>query len=206
MVRLFSQIAMWLLVCMGLWLAGLGWFIQQIPTTPVNALPNADAIVVLTGARGRVEHGLQLLVQNKGKALFISGARDGVTLATLLDKMPSQLRRTMSSRYGNKLPITLGHEAENTIGNARETAQWLSQNNYRSVLLVTSNYHMPRSLGEFREALAGITITPAPVVPRDFILAGGMEDDNDRALLMSEYHKFLASQLRHAFLSVTAPQ
>jgi uncharacterized SAM-binding protein YcdF (DUF218 family) len=202
MSRFASQIALWLLLLMGLWLAGLGWFMQQIPKTPVGPVPVADGIVVLTGGGGRMEKALQLLSQGKGKALFVSGANDGVTLADLLARASAPTRAALKKRFGQQPPIHLGHAAQNTIGNALETRDWLREIGYKRILLVTSNYHMPRSLNEFRENLGDVEIIPVAVLPEDFTLEDGMADPQDRALLMSEYHKYMASVLRHAFVSV----
>ena len=203
MLRLFSQITMWLLLFMTIWLAGLGWFVKQIPAqTTQQPLPAADAIILLTGASGRLDKAMQLLAEGKGKALFISGAGKEVSAADLLRRVPDATRHAIAARFGAGAPITLGHEAENTIGNARESAEWVRAGSYHSILLVTSSYHMPRSLNEFHEYLPPeITIIPAPVFPDDFSLENGMPDAKHRALLMSEYHKYIASLLRHAFLS-----
>ena len=202
MSRFASQIALWLLMLMALWLAGLGWFMRQIPKTPTAPVPVADGIVVLTGGGGRMEKALQLLSQGKGKALFVSGASDGVTVADLLARAKAPTREALKKRFGQHPPIHLGHVAQNTIGNAIETRRWLHDIGYKRILLVTSNYHMPRSLNEFRENLGDIDIVPVAVLPEDFTLEDGMADPEDRALLMSEYHKYMASVLRHAFVSV----
>jgi uncharacterized SAM-binding protein YcdF (DUF218 family) len=203
MLRLFSQFTLWLVLLMTVWLAGLGWFIQQIPKKESQgAISTADCIVLLTGGKGRLEVALKLLAEGKGKVLFVSGAGKEVTVKDLVGRATATTQLALSHRYGGKPPIILGQQAENTIGNASETAAWISTTDYKSLLLVTSNYHMPRSLNEFHEHLPDIKITPAPVYPEDFS-ADPIDDEDNRALLMSEYHKFLASTMRHAFLSVS---
>jgi uncharacterized SAM-binding protein YcdF (DUF218 family) len=196
-VRLLRKIFLCFLLCFGLWLGGLGWFIAHIPQSPVAETTKADAIVVLTGGSGRLEYGLELLAKGKGDTLFISGVGKGLTLEELLRHTDTPLKPALRKR------IILGHFAENTIGNAQETARWLNKEGYKTILLVTANYHMPRSIEEFAQVSPGITIIPAPVFPENFTLLNGWRDTTSRILLLSEYHKFLAGKLRHWFVSAT---
>lgn len=170
-----------------LWFLGLLWFSSQIPQDK-NTLPenSADAIVVLTGGSGRLDYALQLLAEGKGKALFISGVGKDVTLEDVLRQAPEDVSQRI-----NKKNIILGHEGENTIGNAQEIKNWLEKTHYKKIIVVTSNYHMPRSILELSNAMPEISITTAPVIA------------NDNEMLLSEYHKYLASKLRHIFISVT---
>jgi uncharacterized SAM-binding protein YcdF (DUF218 family) len=176
------------LFLLAFWLSGFGWFLAQIPNKKSDFSENsADAIVVLTGGAGRLEYGLKLLQENKAQIMFISGVGDNVKLGELY----------RNSRISKKLAekISLGHIARNTIGNAEETADWLSDKNYKKILLVTSDYHIPRSSLEFAEILPNITIIPAPVLVDD-------KTADEKGLTISEYNKYLASKLRHLFVSV----
>ena len=73
---------------------------------------------------------------------------------------------------------------------------------YQSILLVTSNYHLLRSVNEFEELMPGLNITPVPVISDDFNIDNWWQNAESRRLLLSEYHKYLASELRHWFVSV----
>ncbi|MEQ1790167.1 MAG: YdcF family protein [Rickettsiales bacterium] len=175
-----------------IWFLGFLWFIEQVPQTRAS-LPNISSqdsnsvIVVLTGGNGRLEYGLQLLAERaRGGVLFVSGVGENVTVAELLQQVPEELRNKV-----DKLNIILGYKAKNTIGNAQEVKQWLGTNPASHIILVTSNYHMPRSLLELSTALPNILITTAPVIA------------NDNRLVFSEYNKYLASKLRHLFISVS---
>jgi len=185
-----------------LWLGGLLWFIVQIPVQPSANESTTDAIVVLTGGSNRLEYGLQLLVRVKAKKLFISGVHDKSTSEAILGHTTAPEIRMKLMTLGSE-SIVLGHEAENTIGNADETARWLKQEGYHSIRLVTSNYHMPRSLSEFTTIMPDITIIPHPVFPDDFKLPGWWNHTESRHLILSEYHKLLASKLRHWIVIVT---
>lgn len=202
MLRLFSQFSLWLVLLMTVWLAGLGWFMQQVPRKESQTPPPAaDCIALLTGGKGRLETALRLLAEGKGKMLFVSGAGKEVTLKDLLSRASGPTQLALGQKYRGQPPIELGNEAENTIGNAIETERWIQGKSCRNLLLVTSNYHMPRSLVEFRERLPGIELIPVAVFPEDFA-GDGFDDEGNRALLMSEYHKYIASILRHALLSL----
>ncbi|MDE3015385.1 MAG: YdcF family protein [Pseudomonadota bacterium] len=195
---MFRRILLSFFFCVCAWLAGLIWFIGQIPAAPLKNIASADAIVVLTGGSGRLAYGLELLAQDKGKMLFISGVSDGVTVPTLLRQAGVDAKAPL--RPVNAESIALGHKARNTIGNAEETLRWLKQRGYHSILLVTSDYHMPRSLLEFKATAPDITVTPAPVFPGDVNPSGWWADKDSRTLILLEYHKFLAASLRHWLL------
>lgn len=184
------------LLCVGIWLGGFAWFIAQLPQAPSNDPRPADAIVVLTGGAGRLEYGLQLLADHKGKKLFISGAGEGTTTSELLHRVSPELQAKVSEQN-----IALGHMAENTIGNAAETLLWLEREHYTSIHLVTSGYHMPRSVAEFQETAPAITIIPAPVFGDEFAGSWWRTEDG-RVLVFAEYHKYLASKFRHWLVSV----
>lgn len=170
-----------------IWALGFLWFTQQIPQIKTEPTQNsADAIVVLTGGAGRLEYGLELLAADKAKILFISGAGENVSVADILRQATNGSRKKISEK-----DIILGHQAENTIGNAQEIKDWLEKSNYRKIILVTSNYHIPRSLLELYAIIPQLSITTAPVIAAD--------DE----MIFSEYNKYLASKLRHLFISVS---
>lgn len=173
------------------WIAGFIWFVQQVPKQKLeldnSVLSSSATIVVLTGGNGRLEYGLQLLAEGKyGEYLFISGVGKNVTVQDIVNQASAEIRREI-----NKDKIILGHDAENTIGNAEEIKAWLKDHYTPRIILVTSNYHIPRSLLELSTALPDISITPAPVTSGDY------------NMLLSEYHKYIASRLRHLFVSLT---
>jgi uncharacterized SAM-binding protein YcdF (DUF218 family) len=194
--RLLAKIVWSFLFCITVWLCGLGWFIAQVPKGPSEDTRPTDAIVVLTGGAGRLEYGFKLLAQGRGKKLFISGAGSGTTAAEFLRRAPAEFQPALSEH-----DIALGHTAENTIGNAAETVLWLNKEKYTSIRLVTSGYHMPRSVAEFQEVAPNITIIPAPVFGGEFAESWWSTREG-RVLILSEYHKYLASKFRHWLVSV----
>ena len=167
--------------------AGLIWF----ATPPAVEQPTAptDAIVVLTGGSLRLQAGIELLREGMGRKLFVSGVSHQVALEDLL-------RASGNAPDGISCCVVLGHEADNTLGNARETARWMRQEGFRSLRLVTSWYHMPRSLLEFDRAMPEIEIVTHPVFPEQFKHDHWWAWHGRLEPLASEYGKYLASQFR----------
>jgi uncharacterized SAM-binding protein YcdF (DUF218 family) len=169
------------------WFAGLVWF--ATPPHLENKPVNTDAIVVLTGGSQRLQSGIELLLEGKGRKLFVSGVNQEVELRELL-------------RIAGNPPdwvaccIALGHEADNTVGNARETAQWMGQQGFRSLRLVTAWYHMPRSLLEFDRAMPETEIIAHPVFPEHVMQEHWWSWRGTAALLVSEYGKYLGALVR----------
>jgi uncharacterized SAM-binding protein YcdF (DUF218 family) len=170
------------------WVGGLVWFVGSSLSFMPDPAIHTDAIVVLTGGRLRLEAGLDLLGAGRAQKLFVSGVNPHVDRIELL--------RVAGHADDDLSRIVIGHDADNTLGNARETAGWMRQQGYRSLRLVTSWYHMRRSLLEFERAMPGTKIVAEPVFP------GHIEDGEhwlDIALLtLSEYDKYLATLVRPA--------
>ncbi len=145
-------------------------------------IQKTDAIIVLTGGSNRVKRGLELLSTNQSRELFISGVHKDVKLNELLAKWG----------YDKKMPdccITLGHNANTTLGNALEAREWILNNNIRSVRLITATYHMPRAMVEFRQVLPSLIIIPHPVQPDDF----SVKTKLFWQLAATEYNKLIVS-------------
>jgi uncharacterized SAM-binding protein YcdF (DUF218 family) len=191
MQRLLRQLH-WLLAGIAvlgvLWLAGAAWFLYTGLSQPDDRRVATDAIVVLTGGRFRLESGLDLLEEGKARKLFVSGVNQRVDREALL-------------RVFGPVPdwtsccIVLGHDADNTVGNARETAGWMRREGYRSLRLVTSWYHMPRSRLEFGRAMPGVRLFVHPVFPPHPGDASWEERAHAAAIVVGEYHKYLAALL-----------
>lgn len=171
------------------WLIGLWRFAAAIPGEVTAPERQTDAIVVLTGGSLRVEGGLRLLADGKAKKLFISGVYRGVDVTELLHV-------SRQSPDSVACCVVLGHAADNTLGNARETAQWMESEGYRSLRLVTASYHMPRSMLEFTRAMPDIEIVPNPVFPEFMQEGAWWQSRRSAALIASEYSKYLAAMVR----------
>jgi uncharacterized SAM-binding protein YcdF (DUF218 family) len=166
-------------------LVGFVRFISP-PAAETNAA-QTDAIVVLTGGDLRLQSGIELMRAGKGRVLFVSGVNPRVDL--------DQLLRSAGEKSSSWLICCtiLGHEAENTFGNALETARWMHGQQYHSLRLVTAWYHLPRSLLEFRRAMPDLQIIPHPVFVEEGKLQISSGGRNKTALLAGEYAKYLAA-------------
>ena len=167
------------LTLFSLWLGGLIWYAATLPEqSALKAGETADGIVVLTGGQGRIAAGLEALTNGNGQRLLISGVNQELANDTIRQAIDGD----------NPLfdcCIDFGREALNTRGNAVESAEWAEQNGFASLLVVTTDYHMPRSLLEFQEAMPNVRLIALPV-----------REDAGLWLLIREYNKYLLSLLR----------
>ena len=188
--RLMSYIG--LLFCGGA-LAFLGGFaafathVSQL-TTPEDPR-DADAIIVLTGGESRIDAAVDLLQSGKGKRLLISGVNPVARL--------SDLRLATGGDEGLfACCVDIDRAALDTIGNAEESAKWVNSHAYGNVILVTNNYHMPRSLLEMRRFLGSAELQPYPVVNTDLDDGGWLTKPDALRVLFTEYAKYLAAVAR----------
>ena len=116
-----------------------------------------DAVVALTGGSGlRIAAGVQLVAEGRGKRLLISGVHPDVTMDDLIELAGGDPDVWACC-------VDIGHTAETTLGNGDETAAWAYENGYEELILVTSDYHMARSLLVLHAAMPDITLKPWPV-------------------------------------------
>ncbi len=184
--RLAKRLGLLLFPLLAAWIAGLIWFAAQIPDNEETSTTANDAIVVLTGGSERLGEGVRLLAEGQGKKLFVSGVYRGVDVRALL-------RLSQDAPEELACCITLGYEADDTRGNARETAAWIAEEGYSSLRLVTAAYHMPRSLLLFRRAMPDVAILPHPVFPEGFRREDWWLRPRSAWLLINEYSKFLVA-------------
>lgn len=170
---------------------GFVLFATFVTRDPVGDWSKADGIVVLTGGDNRIVAGAKLLSEGRGKRLLISGvnrktSRDDIERVSGLD------HKTVTCC------VDLGYEALDTVGNADETRTWANTNGYTRLLVVTSSYHMPRSLAEMSLAMPGVALLPHAVTPRNFPDTGWWLHVRTTRLLLSEYLKYLPAAARLA--------
>lgn len=144
----------------------------------------ADGITVLTGGVARIDEAMKLLSQGKAKRVLITGVNRGTTLEQL---------KALSSQGDQYFAccVDIDKEARNTIDNATETAQWVTLNQYSSIIVVTSNYHLPRALAELERAIPGVALIPYPVVDNNVHVERWWHYPGTTRLLLSEYLKYL---------------
>jgi len=162
---------------------------------PPEPAPQADGIVALTGGSlQRLKAGVRLLEQGRGQRLLISGVNPAATdaeIAAAVGLTPATL----------DCCVDLGRQASDTIGNAAETAAWARAHGYRHLILVTEDYHMPRSLIELQISMPEVLLTPYPVSSRLAEPAVWQADPRQAGRLATEYFKLLTIQVREAVFS-----
>ncbi len=176
--------------------AGFGVFCRIVARAPGH-IHRADGIVALTGGEARIPSAVRLLADGKAKRLLISGVNPSTTRRELIKLVPD-------SKAWFRCCIDVDRVARDTISNANETKSWVERRQFRSLIVVTASYHMPRSLAELRRAMPDTDLLPYPVVPRSVNLKSWWTDKDALQLLMSEYVKFLptlgrclVTQVRH---------
>jgi uncharacterized SAM-binding protein YcdF (DUF218 family) len=162
------------------WLLGLAWFALTLPG-PLDGV-RTDGIVVLTGGRGRLARGLVALDKGWSTKMLVSGVDKSVKPGEFIEinKVPANLL---------KCCIELGQRATDTVTNGQESANWIRTNNFRSVRLITSDWHMRRARLELEGALNG----------RASIVSDGVRTAPALRVIMLEYHKYVLRRLSILF-------
>lgn len=175
---------------MALIFGGFLRFADSVTTLKPPAEPRADAIVVLTGGYQRIDQAVELLQKGAGKRLLISGAHPSTT--------PAQIRKmTQGPAELFSCCVDIGYDALDTIGNAEEASNWIHARGYKSILVVTNNYHMPRSLAELSYVDPATEFIPYPVVNSDLKTSNWFTDPNAMRVMLAEYIKVLLASARN---------
>lgn len=187
-----------ILIVILIWGVGLLAFAQRIErSTPPSEPRRADAIVALTGASDlRLEAAARLLERGKGERLLISGVNREASRADVLAV-------TGAVKPVYDCCVDLGYTAADTVGNAEEIAEWARGKDYSRLIVVTSDYHMPRSILEIRAAMPEATLVEYPVVTGPVDVRRWWRKGGDAKRLAVEYCKYLAILGRETVRSLT---
>jgi uncharacterized SAM-binding protein YcdF (DUF218 family) len=171
--------------------AGIGFltFLSQLREVEARPDRKADGIVVLTGGSSRVSDGMELLASGYGKRLLISGVHPA--------SAASDISRALSENQSFiRCCVDLDHFAQNTQGNAEQARLWARERGFRSVIVVTSNYHMPRAIVEFSHAMPDVVLIPYAVVGEKWRDEPWWASSTTMRLVLSEYLKYVAAEIR----------
>ena len=169
--------------------AGFVWFVWHVPATEVALHRNADGIVVMTGGASRISDAIELLAAGHGKRLLISGVHRTTSSAEIA-------RNNLRYEQLVTCCVDLDHSAINTVGNAIETRRWARDRGFSSLIVVTSAYHMPRTMAELEQQMPDVALVPFPVVTEKLRNEPWWTSGPTARLILSEYAKFVVSQLR----------
>lgn len=181
--------------------AGFLTFTAHIADREQPPAKSADAIVVLTGGPSRISDAVALLASGHGQRLLISGVNPALS--------PADLKRVVAERTAfTDCCIDLGHKALNTRGNAIEAAEWTRSQRFRSLLVVTSAWHMPRALVELGRVLPDVELMAYPVVTTRMQANEWWRDSSTLKLLFKEYVKYMmaVAKIRPAPAVALTPQ
>jgi uncharacterized SAM-binding protein YcdF (DUF218 family) len=183
-----------------IWFCGLLAFAGRVQhSTPAPAPERADGIVALTGANSnqRIGAAMGLLEDGYGKRVLVSG----------VNRMASREDVRNVSRAVRRLYdccVDLGFTAADTVGNARETADWAQAMRYRRLIVVTADYHMPRAMLELKAVLrgTGVELQTYPVRTPALQAHDWWRRPGAARLMVVEYCKYLAILGRDAVLGL----
>jgi uncharacterized SAM-binding protein YcdF (DUF218 family) len=175
----------------GLVAFGLGffWFINQVPSEEIRVSGKADGIVVLTGAASRIPDAIELLTSERGQRVLITGV-NRTTTAKEIATLTSLNERVF------KCCVDLDRSALNTLGNAIETRRWARDRNFQSLIIVTSNWHMPRAMAEIEHQIPDAKLIAYPVVSEKIKGEPWWSSSGTVRLLLSEYLKYVFAVVR----------
>ena len=171
---------------------GFYWFVDQMPVVEASPTRNADGIVVLTGGALRISDALELLSSGHGRRLLISGV-NRTTPSYEIARLVPEHQRWFSCC------VDLGRDATNTIGNALETRRWVEERGFKSLIVVTANYHMPRAMAEVGHELPDVALVPYAVVSDRVKVDDWWDNPSTARLLFLEYLKYIVARVRFWF-------
>ena len=181
---MFGVVASAAIIC-----GGFAWFIYHVPAEEISLDRNADGIVVLTGGASRIADAIELLAAGRGKRLLISGVHRATSAAEIARIMPRHEGLVACC-------VDLDYSAVNTVGNAVGTRRWARDRGFTSLIVVTSAYHMPRTMAELEKQMPDVALVPFPVVTEKLRNEPWWTSGPTARLILSEYAKFVVSQLR----------
>jgi uncharacterized SAM-binding protein YcdF (DUF218 family) len=170
-------------------LVGFAGFVSQLRGAEVKPAGKADGIVVLTGGSSRVSDAMELLAGGYGKRLLISGVRPTNDASDISRSLPD-------SQPLLSCCVDLDRSAVNTRSNAAETRRWAHERGFKSLIVVTSNYHMPRAIVELSHAMPDIALIPYAVVGDKWRDEPWWTSGGTFRLVLSEYVKYVAAAVR----------
>src|SRR5919201_7130608 len=171
--------------------AGVGFvgFLSQLRGVEIKPARKADGIVVLTGGSSRVSDAMELLAAGYGKRLLISGVHPTSTASDISRTLPE-------NQSFMRCCVDLDRTAVSTRSNAAEARRWAQERGFKSLIVVTSNYHMPRAIVELSHAMPDIALIPFAVVGDKWRDEPWWTSSGTLRLLLSEYVKYVAAVVR----------
>ncbi|GAB4350615.1 MAG: YdcF family protein [Oricola sp.] len=191
--RILRYAGIGLAAALALYVGGFFLFLSEVSRySRAPADMHADGIVVLTGGHSRVDEAVKLLDSDMGERLLISGVHPSASWAVLMNTFAVDKAQFACC-------VDIDRKALDTVGNAEETARWAADHGFHSLIVVTNDYHMPRSLLELHRTMGNIELIPHAVVTGQRGTVSASEQANHYRLLFREYVKYSAARVRALF-------
>jgi uncharacterized SAM-binding protein YcdF (DUF218 family) len=187
----FLRAAVAMVLATALVAAAIGFvaFLSQLHGAEIQPERKADGIVVLTGGSSRVSDAMELLAAGYGQRLLISGVHP--------TNAASDISRSLSDNQSLlSCCVDLDRSAINTRSNAAQARRWAHERGFKSLIVVTSNYHMPRAIVELSHAMPDVALIPFAVVGEKWRDEPWWTSGATLRLLLSEYVKYVAAEVR----------
>ena len=168
--------------------AGFAWFIGRVPAHEIRLSGNADGIVALAGGASRISDAIELLASGRGRRLLISGV-NRTTSTNAISRLNPEFEKWVRCCVDFDWSV-------NTLGNAIEIRRWAEHRGFHSLIVVTSNYHMPRALAEIAHQLPDVALLPFPVITERQRAEPWWASRTTARLMLTEYMKLIFARLR----------
>ena len=184
-------------------LFGLAEYKEKILSTEKYVNKKGSSIVILTGGTNRIKDGLKIINKFEKASKFnskilVSGTGKGFTKSSLEKKLNFDFNLSLI-----ECCIELDSISTNTYSNAYETLKWAKKNNIKEFILITSNYHMPRAILEFKNRMPNLKIFTYPITPNRHNIKMWLSSFQTFSLIFSEYCKFLVANFRIKLKKIT---
>ncbi|MEN3931628.1 YdcF family protein [Microvirga sp. W0021] len=166
--------------------AGFFGYVRTVQSYNMHTDVRGDAVVTLTGGAQRIDEALQILARGGAKRMLISGVNEQTTRDEIIRLNPSYASLFLCC-------VDLDYRARNTIGNAIQARYWANEHGFKTLIIVTSNYHMPRTLVELGHVMPKLEKIPYAVAAGSIKTEGWWSDATTMRLLVSEYLKYLVA-------------
>ncbi|MBL6680380.1 MAG: YdcF family protein [Alphaproteobacteria bacterium] len=171
-------------------------FKEKIITAENYPNPENTNIVILTGGTNRIKDGFDIINKFDEKSkytikILVSGTGKGFTKLSLQNMLSPDFDLKLI-----KCCVELDAISQNTYSNAKQTLKWSTKNNIKEFILITSNYHMPRSILEFKNKMPNIRILTYPIKPRKHEINNWLNSFETFSLIFYEFCKFIISNIR----------
>ncbi len=172
-----------------MFLTGFGLFVFVLDKSAKTTISSADGIIAYSNDRHTIAEAVKLLSRGKAKRLLISGSEARRQKSEIMRQIPSTVPLFNCC-------IDIGTQTTDIIANAKKAQQWARHHRFSTLLLVTENSHMPRTLLLTRKKMTPTKITAFSVIPKTFQNGSWWYNPATLAGLFGEYSKYILALIK----------